>query len=797
MAGRAVILLARTICLCTAMFGVMSQDGSTAETKHYEEERLLIDCNLKRLLAGHTYNSMKDICGDGYRVEVMGLSYDKEAFPEDSFPWTFEMALMTDLAESTAVISRQFHIDGAPPSDNITGIISDFFAAEPQRSITIPRGKCDNRDGIGMMKLYSGTREFSGKGYFMVLCDFSEYDLKLAVTNAADNSYIGGQVDTPMAMAVDWTTTSVSDLVTKTPLADLKVVVEGNVPLLEPEDTCVFAIAYLTAAPKDMKAAGEEYTKPTDAHYNDDGMTNDHSPKITYHDTLIGTPICLREAANNEEHDLLQIVKDSSDVLNLCGNYTLVLEVDPFRTLHNEQNKTNNVIAFNLQFRCAAEEKPPSKCEILTNGFGGGRFQSFDTRILFHGSKKDDETSKIHRYTQLFSQEEKSWGSLVSYRDDPRGLQKHGFGLLKVYNKYLMSEFSESECGDFDNDAEVQSTISHIEGLDEENLKAKAGLAELYPPLNEAKMKLVSLETTDDSEVIKQIRNEAWQSLENLVHPGSESGILDFAKQLSLKSAYNMTMMLADAILSGTDKEVMRYYANLEMCMVSIGLEYLPYLFHMMQDPNSRQDAFNGVMDIVGNLTRIVFSARYFYPEFTCQENMLTNLLDFLRILDPENPREEAMEWLFDSDQVRDIKMNGEKLAFNDCGLRMNKCVKKLQSVCAVLEHADYMVKPVAENEKDVCVAKYLKKKAEEQYRILGLLGLKDQMEDKDMNDKCRNDPFAPQKGPLTLYAIVDETVGQVVYKGFPSLDSKYFIWKKEAICTCTKCHRDMDMKKK
>ncbi|XP_060580786.1 uncharacterized protein LOC132737507 [Ruditapes philippinarum] len=463
--------MARTGNFSTYLCFIMFVIGINAQGM---DNVLDINCDLKAMLAGSS-PTIQEICGDNFQVIVHGLTSNTYLFPAESFPWKFEMTLVTDLEnpdniiKSTKIVSIE--LTELNQGDNITDIITHYLTVTlGNTEFQIPDGQCDNRGGKGIMRLFSEQSgfdaEYVGKGFFRVMCEFSGVDLKLELQTPNGLPYTQSNNTT---LYIDNINTT-SDLFYATDLANLKIIVDGSIPLLDPADTCIFAIAYLT------KTHGI-HPVPSNQHCTEMGMET-KVPEMTYYDSLIGVPICLSNLNNGG--DLLQMIKESHQNLSVCGQYTLVIQVDPLHTLHNEMSKCNNFITFDIYINCGMSHggMAPATCEIMMDPFGGSPHQEmFHTRFIYHKANHNYSTSETFHNVRMFRQEKLHWMEIHNNYIEMHDGRKSRSDLLKVFKTYIENKDIESSCNDLVGDSDIQNAISELEGLNEDLLKASQDIS--------------------------------------------------------------------------------------------------------------------------------------------------------------------------------------------------------------------------------------------------------------------------------------------------------------------------------
>ncbi|KAL4237168.1 hypothetical protein ACF0H5_005548 [Mactra antiquata] len=728
-------------------------------------------CDMQPVFNGQGM-TLQDICGN-LSIVVHGISTDRDLFPLTSFPWNLELSLITDTTEPPTIVSstKSATINEADlyGNDNITSLVLNQLAADPL--FEVPMGSNDNRGGMGTVSLTSSNssveKRYFESSKFTVLTDFRNVNLMLEKI---------GDLQTPFEPMVDGTSTWSSIFQSSLLVDSNKVYLSGDLPQLEPVDTCVFAVAYLV--PNDDN--GDSWITP-----DYDCMDEHMVPRFTTRDTLVGLPVCYKSDSVSPI-DLLDIIRNADDPENpvrVCGRHTLVLQVDALDTLGSEADKCDNYVTLDVDFKCdpsmfeidstdpatMSPGRPLSKCGLYLNPFGVGRNDLFEPRFKYtatHFNGDPTVPQQYSKYTKLVQNDGYGWR-----HSDHSRLEEEGFAAVEIFTKYMKSTYQTSFC---DSLGDLKQAVNELEGLNEPY--EESNMASL-DPLYSAFAAKVDAMRTDPTTGIQQHINDASAEMQNL------NAIPMTISNRVAKAAVNTTMDIAMAI-QNNNLDYFKQMASHDACSMAHELESLTHsIVHMVHDPINSQMWMEG---IAGNLTRVVMTLKYLYPEFTCLEK---NLKLLVRNVEQFSTEDLNVDWMYNSRQVQEVHQSGKTMFDRDyCHATVNNCIKKLKTKCHDIT-SDQLPVDIEASRDEVCLAKYIKEKAKQQFKSLGLHRIRTLIED---DNSCSSDPVEPFEGALVLYKTAFEMLGsretEFVYKGTMTLDNTGLYWRKMAVCTCDSC---------
>jgi hypothetical protein len=129
-------------------------------------------------------------------------------------------------------------------------------------------------------------------------------------------------------------------------------------------------------------------------------------------------------------------------------------------------------------------------------------------------------------------------------------------------------------------------------------------------------------------------------------------------KFMAAVNAMNATLELATALQSGVREMDIKMHAQIQACETAAWLEYVPMIIMGLNDfynPESQKNGKEMLMNVVGNLTKTVLYMHHLYPEFTCIEDVLINMLSYAEEWSTRSPEERGkidLDWMFSVDQV-------------------------------------------------------------------------------------------------------------------------------------------------
>ena len=144
-------------------------------------------------------------------------------------------------------------------------------------------------------------------------------------------------------------------------------------------------------------------------------------------------------------------------------------------------------------------------------------------------------------------------------------------------------------------------------------------------------------------------------------HPESNVLFNEYVKSMAAVNALNASLGLAVALQFGISEIEIKRHAQMKACESAHWLEYVPMIMMSLNDVYDHENQKNGkemFMTAVTNLTTTVLHMHYLYPEFTCIEDVLLNMLNYAEkwvVKPPEDRGKIDLDWMFDVDQVHHI----------------------------------------------------------------------------------------------------------------------------------------------
>lgn len=146
--------------------------------------------------------------------------------------------------------------------------------------------------------------------------------------------------------------------------------------------------------------------------------------------------------------------------------------------------------------------------------------------------------------------------------------------------------------------------------------------------------------------------------LGEMADPGDNRTLYEYVEFMASTSALNTTLRLAEALQNGMSTSAIKMYSSMHACAVSKWFEYMPMVIMWLNDNSSEesnQHAVGAMLHLAGNLTSVALDLHYLYPEFTCLEDVLGNLLHYVKEWSLASSDEKwniDIDWMFDVDQV-------------------------------------------------------------------------------------------------------------------------------------------------
>lgn len=768
-------------CFYLAVFGMLIL-GVLSGHDGEDMPVLNVNCSIRYIVQNQPY-TVQEACGGKINVTVYGFFANVSMFPDDSFPWQLEASVIAETKSSVIInIADRASLTNG---DDITPLIQ-----QNTDTVIIQGGTCENRDAIAEMRLTSTvgtyTQEYVTRSKIRVMCDFSGIDLTLTPSMT---------LDPVPEITIDTANPSLSAAMAN---EDFNFMVSAGtagdteLPALVPSTAGYFAVAYITAY-----NSSEILTQEACQQAMSVGQ-KPHLPAIKYGDQLVGSPVFFQTLAELQAADLLGMAKQFTDDFDACGDHVLVLMLDPMHTAWNEADRCNNFLAFKV-----ISDSCPNRtdigmvpqCEAVRNPWteDGG------TRFIYRGVNK---TSMPYKPDVRMFQYEHGWKMTPRSRGGDWA-EVEGYGRLMILQAYFESQYDPSSCDIVDNSTAAMA-LGELEGTGDSAGDTNTQLPAQYTLALDA---VARLKTTPSD--ASTIMGELDDAIGNLPMPinGTVSMLEYSINRFALEAARNLTEKVAMSDMM-TMEEFARVVAR-NACNIGEILSNARYEMHAARAYGDMPHRREMLLYAASQIVRALVHFKYFYPSFTCLENILRGLVNYgAQFQQVESavtsPYEETIlpeaEFLFNLQDVEHMKATKGDTRYMEYCFPASNCIEKLRGQCQMDSCVD--MGAVSESSEDICKMRAMKNMVMEQYQALGLIDIRDKLL---QNDDCwSKDPLKPRKGPVTLWQTKDDpTLGHMIYRGSLSLDNRKICWKPKATCTCQSCDAggdtvsDMKRKKK